>query len=95
VFGYKIVFYLFDVLLGCPVFLCTLLYVFFSSIFVYNSTRASPVGIPRDIYRIFLYINILCIFICTIGFFIFYLFIFFLLRLLLLLLFPVIFLLKQ
>jgi hypothetical protein len=32
--------------------------------FVVFSTRASPVGIPRDIYRIYFYITILCIFIC-------------------------------
>jgi hypothetical protein len=42
--------------------------VVFFICFVVFSTRASSVGIPRDIYRIYLYITILCIFICTIVF---------------------------
>jgi hypothetical protein len=53
--------------------------VFFFICCVVFSTRASPVGIPRVIYRIYLYINVLCIFIYTIVF----------LLLLLLLLLPV------
>jgi hypothetical protein len=36
------------------------------------STRASAVGIPRDIYRIYLYINVLCICTYTIVFFFFF-----------------------
>jgi len=41
----------------------------FFFIYLFHSvctTRVSPVGIPRDIYRICFYINVLCMSMCTI-----------------------------